>query len=88
MMRAKLFVSVLILGTVSVLSSACVQQPPSPPPPPPVTYSAPELKYLLISNFGDLFYIDRDFYPVAREGQEEKNALEQFPGGIGRAFGL
>jgi len=36
------------------------------------------LKYLLISNFDQVFYVDPDFYPIAREGQEEKNALEQF----------
>ena len=80
MMRVRLFISVLILGIVSVLLfGSCAQQLPSPPPPPPVIYSVPELKYLLISNFGDVFYVDPDFYPVAREGQEEKNALEQFP---------
>src|SRR3989304_199449 len=50
-----------------------------PPTTPPVVYSAPELKYQLISNFGDVFYVDRDFYPVARAGQEEENALQQFP---------
>jgi hypothetical protein len=45
----------------------------------PVVYSQPELAYRLISNFGDAFYCDPDYYPVAREGQEEKNALDQFP---------
>jgi len=39
----------------------------------------PELKYLLIDNFGEPFYVDFDFYPVAREGQEETNAQAQFP---------
>ncbi len=48
-------------------------------PTPPVEYSLPELKYQLISNFGDIFWCDPDFYPIARPGQEEKNALEQFP---------
>jgi hypothetical protein len=46
---------------------------------PPILYSIPELKYLLIRHFGDIFYVDPDYYPVAGEGQEEKNALEQFP---------
>ena len=41
-------------------------------------YSQPELAYRLISNFGDVFSCDPDYYPVAREGQEEQNALEQF----------
>jgi hypothetical protein len=44
----------------------------------PSQYSQPELEYRLISNFGDAFYCDPDYYPVVREGQEEKNALEQF----------
>jgi hypothetical protein len=42
-------------------------------------YSQPELAYRLISNFGGAFYCDPDYYPVARVGQEEKNALDQFP---------
>jgi hypothetical protein len=67
---------VVLVAFLPVLSGCGA--PPSTTP--PVIYSAPELKYRLISNFGDLFYVDRDFYPVAREGQEEKSALEQFPG--------
>lgn len=51
----------------------------APTPTPTATYSVPELKYRLIANFGDLFWVDPDFYPVAREGQEEQNALAQFP---------
>lgn len=42
-------------------------------------YSMPELKYRLISNFDNVFFVDPDFYPVAQEGQEQENALEQFP---------
>lgn len=44
----------------------------------PSQYSQPELEYRLISNFGDVFYCDPDYYPVARVGQEEQNALDQF----------
>ena len=62
-----------------MFAGACAKQGPATPPTPPVVYSVPELKYRLIANFGDVFYVDTDFYPVAREGQEEKNALEQFP---------
>lgn len=47
--------------------------------PTPVTYTVPELKYRLIDKYGEPFYVDPDFYPVAREGQEERNAQEQFP---------
>jgi hypothetical protein len=79
MAKSRLFIGIILLGIVSIFAGACVQQPPSPPPTPPVFYSIPDLKYLLISNFDQVFYVDPDFYPVAREGQEEKNALEQFP---------
>ncbi|MDP2744227.1 MAG: Hint domain-containing protein [Dehalococcoidia bacterium] len=65
-----------LAAVMFILPSGCGAPPSTTPP---VIYSAPELKYRLIFNFGDLFYVDRDFYPVAREGQEEKNALEQFP---------
>ena len=37
------------------------------------------MKYRLLSNYDNVFWCDPDFYPVAREGQEEKNSLEQFP---------
>ncbi len=78
MAKSRLFIGIVLLSTATIFGSACVQQP-TPPPTPPVTYSIPELKYLLISNFDQVFYVDPDFYPIAREGQEEKNALEQFP---------
>lgn len=73
-MKTNLILAVLLLSVSAILSNACAQQAP-----PPVTYSVPELKYILLSNFNDVFYVDPDFYPIAREGQEEKNALEQFP---------
>jgi hypothetical protein len=77
MVKSRLFIGIILLGIVTIFGGACAQQP-APPPTPPVTYSIPELKYLLISNFDPVFYVDPDFYPIAREGQEEKNALEQF----------
>jgi hypothetical protein len=61
---------------VGALGGACAQ---GPEPTPPEVYSEPELKYRLLSSFDDVFYVDPDYYPVAREGREEKNALEQFP---------
>jgi len=78
MAKARLFIGITLLSIVSTFGGACAQQP-TPPTTPPITYSIPELKYLLISDFGPVFYVDFDFYPVAREGQEEQNALEQFP---------
>ena len=74
MAKSRFFIGIALLSIVAVFSGACAQQQLTPP----VIYSVPELKYLLISNFDQVFYVDPDFYPIAREGQEEKNALEQF----------
>jgi hypothetical protein len=57
------------------LWSGCQAQPSTPP----VVYSAADLKYLLLSHFEDVFWCDPDFHPVGRPGQEEQNAMEQFP---------
>lgn len=78
MAKTKLLIGVLLLNILTVFCSACTQQPTSTPTP-TVMYSIPELKYILFSDFENVFYIDPEFYPVAREGQETKNALEQFP---------
>jgi len=74
-MKSRFFIWIVLLGIVAIISGACSQQQSTLL----VIYSVPELKYLLISNFDNVFYVDPDFYPIAREGQEEKNALEQFP---------
>jgi hypothetical protein len=78
MAKSRLFIGIALLSIVTIFIGACTQQPASTSTP-PVIYSLPELKYRLISNFDNLFYVDPDYYPIAREGQEEKNALEQFP---------
>jgi hypothetical protein len=78
MVKSGLFIGIALLSILTMFSGACMQQS-APAPTPTVTYSLPELKYLLFSNFSTVFYVDPDFYPVAREGQEEKNALQQFP---------
>jgi len=75
MTKSRLLICIVLLSIVAIFSGACAQQQPTPP----VIYSVPELKYRLISNFDDLFYVDPDYWPIPREGQEEKNALEQFP---------
>ena len=84
MLRMRIFLGTILITIAAIFVGACAQPPtthPTPPTPPvpPVVYSVPELKYKLMANFGDVFYVDTDYYPVAREGQEEKNALEQFP---------
>ncbi|MEK7281975.1 MAG: Hint domain-containing protein, partial [Chloroflexota bacterium] len=62
-----------------MIAQKLLGEQPTQTPIPPVIYSMPELRYRLMDNFGDVFYVDSDFYPVAREGQEERNAQEQFP---------
>lgn len=79
MFKSGLFIGIALLSISTVFSGACTQQGPAPTPTPIATYSLTELKYLLLLNFSTVFYVDLDFYPVAREGQEEKNALQQFP---------
>jgi hypothetical protein len=77
MMKNRFSAGMVFIGILATITGCSPQMVPSPQP--PVVYSAPELKYLLISEFKDIFYVDPDFYPIAREGQEEQNALEQFP---------
>jgi Hint domain len=67
----------ILVAALVLLPLACKSEPT--PTPTPAVYSAPQLEYLLISNFGGVFYCDPDFYPVAHEGQELANALEQLP---------
>ena len=67
--------AVILMTLVLVMSPACRSEPSTPP----VVYSLPQLEYRLLSSFDNVFWSDPDFYPVARPGQEEKNALEQFP---------
>jgi len=68
-----------LAAALLLLPLACKSGPAPTPTPTPVVYSEPELKYRLISYFGDVFYCDPDLYPVAHEGQELANALEQYP---------
>lgn len=79
MEKSRLYIWIALLSIVTIFVGACAQQQLTSTSAPPVIYSLPELKYRLISNFDDLFYVDPDYWPIAREGQEEKNALEQFP---------
>jgi hypothetical protein len=72
---------IILITTVLGISAGCGSKTatPTPTPTPPVMYSQAELEYQLISRFGNVFYCDPDFYPVARPDQEKMNASEQFP---------
>jgi hypothetical protein len=52
---------------------------PSPFPTPTAAYSQYQLAYLVLDKYPDFFWCDPDFYPIAREGQEQSNALAQYP---------
>ena len=43
-----------------------------------VSYTVSELKYKLLAAYPDYFWCDPDFYPVARSGVEQQNAIDQF----------
>ena len=74
MKNLKLSTSIVLLSLITITVGTCTGQTSEPL----VTYSVPELKYILLGNFDNVFYVDPDYYPIAREGQEEQNALEQY----------
>lgn len=78
MAKSVLPLGIILFAVLTLFSGGCVENSP-PTTTPPVTYSPSGLKYILIANFEQIFYVDPDIYPIAKEGQEEKNALEQFP---------
>ncbi len=67
----------LLLGLV-ILLPACAGGV-SPTPTSTVTYTVSQLKYRLLDAYPDYFWCDPDYYPVAREGQEQQHALQEFP---------
>src|SRR5271157_2565877 len=44
----------------------------------PAALSQYQLEYRLFSEFPNVFWCDPDYYPVARTGQEQQNAIAQF----------
>jgi hypothetical protein len=75
--QLSLVLILVIAGTVTACTGGLTSAP-SPTPAPTVTYSQYQLEYILLDKYPDVFWVDSDFYPVAREGQEEINAREQF----------
>ncbi len=65
---------VLLLFTcLTTILTGCNPSPAEP------FYSLPQLEYRLFSKYPSFFWCDPDYYPIAREGQEQKNAVDQFP---------
>lgn len=44
----------------------------------PPEYSLYQLEYRLFSAYPNVFYCDPDYYPIAKSGQEQQNAITQF----------
>ena len=86
--KSVIIASLMIL--ILMTSAACASGPNSTPAltvtPIPTPTSAPspshsqyQLEYQLLAKYPDFFWCDPDFYPISREGQEQVNALLQFP---------
>jgi hypothetical protein len=82
-MRTKLRWFFIVFIAFLVLAAACTTRTTTPPATATTTspsiYSQYELSYLLLAKYPDYFWCDPDYYPVAREGAEQSNALAQFP---------
>ena len=72
----KRFYWLLVVAGILALATAC-GKPAATSTTPPVTYSVPELKYVLFARY-DPFWCDPDIYPVARPDYEQQQAEAQF----------
>jgi hypothetical protein len=61
---------------VTLLAVACGSAPPAPVGAP---LTITQLKFAVIDSVGLPAYCDRDFYPIAREGGEQANAIATYP---------
>lgn len=71
----------IAMALPAALLAACGMLPgfgPTPIPTSPFPLTETQLKYRLIEAFGEVFFCDPDFYPVARD-DEAKLAIERFP---------
>jgi hypothetical protein len=67
----------LALTLFLALTVACGTATPAPAVGTPLTMT--QLKFALMDSAGKPVYCDRDFYPIAREGGEEANAVSTYP---------
>jgi hypothetical protein len=68
----RLALAVLVVATV-----ACGSAPPAPAVGTPL--NATQLKFAVMDSVGKPVYCDPDFYPIARQGGEEANAVSTYP---------
>jgi outer membrane protein assembly factor BamB len=67
----------LCLALVMLIASACGSAGPGPVAGTPLT--VPEMKFAVMDSAGPPVYCDPDFYPIAREGGEQQNAIAMYP---------
>jgi hypothetical protein len=70
---------VIFMGDFNIEIDQAVHLPRTVLVQPSTKVSVYELKYHLLENVGTFFYCDPDYYPVVREGIEQKHAIEQYP---------
>jgi hypothetical protein len=84
-MRRIVWISFLILSLAAILA-ACSTKTPSTTTTttstpilttPPVKMDQYQLAYRLLSAYPDYFWCDPDYYPIAREGAEQANAIAE-----------
>ena len=66
----------MVASVGAMLLVACGSAPPSPAGAPLNVY---ELKFKVMDAVGTPVYCDPDFYPIAREGGEQANAVTEYP---------
>jgi hypothetical protein len=67
----------IALALLVLACAACGAITPAPAVGTPLTSS--QLKFKVIDSVGKPVFCDRDFYPIAREGGEQANAITQYP---------
>src|SRR5437879_11779130 len=68
----RLALAVLVVATV-----ACGSSTPAPAVGTPLNTT--QLKFAVVETIGKPVYCDPDFYPIARQGGEEANAVSTYP---------
>jgi hypothetical protein len=69
--------ALLALALLAVV--ACGSAAPAPSPSPGSRLTVPRLEFAVIDAVGRPVYCDPDFYPIARQGGEEANAVSMYP---------